>query len=49
MKLLIRCKLAFTSRNSLMTIFQFIQDYDLEMKETKRLVETVQSHEIEID
>ena len=32
-----------------MTMFQFIQDYDLEMDETKRHLEKVQSHKIEID
>jgi hypothetical protein len=48
MKLLIRCKLAFSSRNSLITMFQSITEYDSEMEETKRLVETVQSHKIEM-
>lgn len=46
MKLLIRCKLAFSSRNSLITIFQMIDVYDQEMDKIKEMIENRQSHKI---
>lgn len=49
MKLLIRCKLAFGSRNELVTMFQYLTEYDEAMEKMRAIVETKETYRVNQD
>mmetsp|Transcript_35436 Transcript_35436/g.54224 ORF Transcript_35436/g.54224 Transcript_35436/m.54224 type:complete len:131 (+) Transcript_35436:448-840(+) len=47
MKLLIRCKLAYNSRNMLITMFQYLDTYYTNSGDTKSLIEAQKNYKVD--